>query len=647
MAEQQSGIEALQSRIRQLEEERNARSHELCVEGLMVMCDGFLLLDKRGRVQRANDAAIKMLGYSREEILNLPIAEIDCFEGQGQVKRRFSELQSQGSIRFETCHRHKDGHCVEVEVTASTCPDLDGRIMVFTRDISKRLRTEDDRKRLMAAIEQLTEIVMVTDAQARLEYVNPAFESITGYSASEVMGRNPRFLKSGEQSQEFYAEMWETLSSGSTWKGTMVNRARNGSFYTEEATISPVLDSDGHIVHYVAVKHNITHQLEIESQLRHTQRQDAIGQLTAGVAHDFNNLLQVINGHAGMILDMMNERSDWKINVEEIAHAGDRASRLVEQLLAFSRNRVLKSEDLDINTVISDFLKLLHRVIGENVILNFDPAPSPWMIHADRGMIEQVLVNLCVNARDAMPDGGQIVINTSNVKVSADFCKQHEEIQPGSYVVMRVSDNGQGMAQEVRESALQPFFTTKEPGKGTGLGLSTVYGIMRQHEGTLHIESTPGEGTDVACYWPVNSRGITSADEQREDTKPRHGNETILLAEDDPGVTRLARLMLERAGYRVLCATDGIEAVQLFHQHRDEIDLLLFDVVMPHKSGPAALEEIAEHAGGLPVIFASGYNEEIARKRIIAERGFQLVPKPFNSAALLSAVRTALDHAKR
>ncbi len=552
----------------------------------------------------------------------------------------------EGKTPFYECEvrmKHKKGYWIWLYDRGKVIErDAKGdalRICGTHLDITNQRMIEADRQRLISAIEQSAEIVMITDIDGRIEYVNPTFEKITGYTMSEVLGRNPNILNSGEQPKAFYADLWNTITGAQTWHGKMKNRTKDGSYFLEEATISPVTNNDGKIVNFVAVKHNITREVEIEQQLRHSQKLHSIGQLTGGVAHDFNNLLQVINGHSGILLDMVDKDSKYRFNIEEINLAGDKAARLVSQLLSFSRREVMHLEIQNFNLTVQEMLKMLRRVIGENIELEFSPSQSLHPVRADRGMVEQVLMNLCINARDAMPDGGELTIETWNFDASENFCDNHEGTETGPFVVLSIRDNGLGMNTEVLEQAMEPFFTTKADGQGTGLGLSTVYGILRQHNGAIDIKSTPGNGTHTLTYWPAAVKQDEEAKAPQSAEKGTQGNETILLAEDDPSVARLAKTLLKRAGYKILTAQDGQEAFSTFLDHKDDIDLLLFDVVMPRMSGIEAYETIAKIAPDIPVIFASGYNKELNEACGLDGNHHRIISKPFNSTLLLKTIR--------
>ena len=512
----------------------------------------------------------------------------------------------------------------------------------FITDITERKRAEAERERLLSAIEQSGEIIVVTDRDANIQYANPAFERITGYSIEEAVGRNPRFLKSGEQDEGFYRRMWEMLCSGRMWQGRLVNKKKDGTLYTEDATISPVLDKEGEILNYVAVKRDMTKELDLEERVRQSQKLEAIGQLAGGVAHDFNNLLLVINGYSEMAYEKLPPDHPARPAIDGVMKAGTRAATLVSQLLAFSRRQIMRPEDLDLTEVIGDLMKMLTRIIGEHIRLDFVPGHHLGAVHADRGMVEQIVMNLCVNARDAMPEGGSLTIETESVYINGDHIESHFVARPGSYVLLSVTDTGCGMDEATRNRVFEPFFTTKEVGRGTGLGLATVYGIVQQHEGMIHVFSEPGKGTTFKVYLPLVERRATEVG-TKAGGPPPGGTETILLAEDDEAVLNMVRQLLERVGYTVLAASSGKEALALFESHRDNIDLALLDVVMPEMGGKEVCEQMREVEPDLRVLFASGYSEDAVHTNFVLNQSLRLLQKPYDPAELYRAIRETLD----
>jgi PAS domain S-box-containing protein len=388
---------------------------------------------------------------------------------------------------------------------------------------------------------------------------------------------------------------------------------------------------------------DITDIKRLEAQLVQAQKMEAIGQLAGGVAHDFNNILQAINGFTEMAQDDLEPHHPAYASLTEVAKAGTRAAKLVGQLLAFSRRQILEPAHLDLNEVVGNLLGMLERVIGEHIRLDLIPGHHLGTVHADRTMLEQVVLNLCVNARDAMPQGGRLTIETENVTFDSEYCARNPWARPGRYLLLSVTDTGCGMDALTLERIFEPFFSTKGPGKGTGLGLSMVYGIVRQHEGMVRAYSEVGKGTTFKVYLPVVERPADSVGTKIE-SLPLGGNETILVAEDDASVRELARETLTRAGYTVLLAANGAEALAVFQQHAAQVKLLLLDVVMPELGGREVYDHIHAEHPHLAAVFASGYSENAIHTNFVLQEGMKLIRKPYNTAELLRAVRTALDN---
>jgi PAS domain S-box-containing protein len=381
---------------------------------------------------------------------------------------------------------------------------------------------------------------------------------------------------------------------------------------------------------------------KLEVQLRQAQRMEAVGQLAGGVAHDFNNLLQVINGYAEIVLCNLDVEHSCHTHVGEIARAGSRAASLVRQLLAFSRRQVLEMRDINLNDVITDLMKMIRRVIGEHIVLDFHANCDLGIVRADPGQVEQVLLNLCVNARDAMPDGGKITIETENARVDEEFCKKHPWADPGLYALMSVSDTGCGMDDETMANIFEPFFTTKDVGKGTGLGLSTVYGLVKQHRGLVHVYSEIDKGSIFRVYLPL-IECVAEEIGERPKSPAVGGTETILLAEDDDMVRNLSQSILEEAGYKVLTAVDGKDALRKFMEQADQINLVLLDLVMPNMGGHTVFKEIHEIYPDTKVLFSSGYSLNAIHSDFVLDEGMELIRKPFRRDDLLSKIREALD----
>ncbi|MGA9452347.1 MAG: PAS domain S-box protein, partial [Verrucomicrobiia bacterium] len=384
--------------------------------------------------------------------------------------------------------------------------DSRGRIQGLVgigRDITERKQAEEANARLATAVQQAAEAIVITDSKATILYVNPAFERITGYISSEIVGQNPRILKSGRHNAAFYQQMWDTLSHRKVWAGRVINKKKNGTLYEEETSISPVFDSNGAIVNYVAVKRDVTQEVALETQLRQAQKMEIIGQLAGGVSHDFNNILTVIQGNASLLLNAELKPAEKTECTQQILHAAERAASLTRQLLMFSRKQVMQPANLSLNEVVAQMTKMLRRVIGENISLQSNYAANLPLIHGDPGMIEQILMNLVVNARDAMPAGGGLTITTGVKRFDREQADPIPGASPGLRVWLAVSDTGHGVAPENLPRIFEPFFTTKEVGKGTGLGLATVYGIVQQHHGWITVTSEVNKGTTFQIHFPA------------------------------------------------------------------------------------------------------------------------------------------------
>jgi PAS domain S-box-containing protein len=376
--------------------------------------------------------------------------------------------------------------------------------LVERKRVEAQLRErEQSHARLATAVEQAAESIIITDVAGTIVYVNPAFEKTTGYTAEEAVGHNPRMLKSGEHDEAFYRQIWDTLLQGRVWSGRITNKKKSGALYQAETTISPIHDLTGQIVNYVAVKHDVTQQVLMESQLRQAQKMEAIGQLAGGVAHDFNNLLTVIQGNASVMLSADVNAAIRTECSQQILHAAERAAALTRQLLLFSRKRVMQPANRNLNDIVEGMVKMLRRVLGEDVALRSELAPELPQVFADVGMIEQILLNLAVNSRDAMPTGGVLTIATGKQKLDDKEASEKRLGVAGEFVWLRISDTGCGIPPEVRPRIFEPFFTTKEVGKGTGLGLATVYGIVEQHHGCIEVSSETGTGTTFKVYLPA------------------------------------------------------------------------------------------------------------------------------------------------
>ena len=607
--------------------------------------DGILILDaSTGMVVDVNPFLMRLLGYSYDEFRGKHIWEIGAFKDIAASKDAFYSLQINEYIRYDDLPLEThDGHSIAVEFVSNVyLVDQNKIIQCNIRDITAHKRAKAERKRLMAAIEQAGEAIVMTDAQGNIQFVNPAFEQTTGYSRKEAVGQNPRILKSGEQDEFFYRNLWETISGGRIWAGRMVNKRKDGTLYTEEATISPVRDSVGQIVNYVAVKRDISDQLRLASQFQQAQKMEAVGMLAGGVAHDYNNMLSVILGYTELALNKVDPAQPLHADLEEIYKAAIRSTDITRQLLAFARKQTIIPVVLDLNQNVESMLKMLRRLIGENIELVWLPAPDLCPVKIDPVQVDQILVNLCINARDAIADVGKVIIETANAVFDETYCAGHAGFVAGEYVLLAVSDDGCGMDKEILSRIFEPFFTSKGLGRGTGLGLATVYGIVKQNNGFINVYSEAGKGTTFKIY--LSRYAGQAVDSQRERVMeiPRSRGETVLLVEDEPALLTMVGMMLEKLGYRVLAAGTRGEAIGLAEEHANEIQLLITDVIMPEINGKDLAERLQSLYPGMKILYMSGYTADVIVHRGVLDEGVNFIQKPFSMKDLAVKVRDAM-----
>jgi PAS domain S-box-containing protein len=524
--------------------------------------------------------------------------------------------------------------------------ELDKAKRELQRDLAERRRIEKAHTQLVTAVEQAAEAVVITDTSGVILYVNPAFEKTTGYSRQEAMGQNPRILKSGKHDTSFYRRMWESLAQGKVWSGRITNKKKNGELYEEEMTISPIRDSAGKIIDYVAVQDDVTQEVALEMQLRQAQKLEGIGQLAGGVAHDFNNILTSIQCNASLLRNVELDAAERTECADQILRAAEHAASLTRQLLIFSRKQVMHPAILDLNAVVEGVVKMLQRILGEDIALRAELAPVLPPVFADAGMIEQVLLNRAVNSRDAMPRGGRLAIATGT-RVQDEFpAEPHPPAAPGEYVWLSVEDTGCGISPGIRPRIFEPFFTTKPVGKGTGLGLATVHGIVQQHHGWIDIASEVGQGTTFKVYLPVATAPQAQSETAAAAADLPVGEETILLVEDDAFLNQIMSRVLTRCGLTVLSAPNGVAALPIWKEHRERIRLLLTDLVMPEgMTGFELARKLQAEKPRLQVVFTSGYATCAGEGPPLIE-GVNFLQKPYSPQKLAKTVRDALDAAK-
>lgn len=599
-----------------------------------------VLIIKDSKLMDFNTVFSRMTGFTLHELIGKNILELVPLESREMAHEL---INSDNEEAHESLICRKDGSCVPVQIRAKAIPygGSEARL-VSVRDIDSMKKAEVVQKRLATAITQAAEAILITDAEGAIQYVNPALEKISGFRASEVLGRTPRIFKSGEHDSSFYAELWGTIKSGRTWVGRLTNRRKDGTLYIEEATISPVRDGSGKIVNFVAVKRDVTDYLSLTRQLFQSQKLEAIGTLAGGIAHDFNNILQVCLGYSQLLSEEKNLPAQFRDDARNIYEASKRGADLVQRLLTFSKKREHKPQALNLNQRISEIQKMLTRTIPKNIkiqlILNQDLA---W-INADPTQIDQIIMNVVVNARDAMPEGGALTIETANVVLGEEYTKMHLNVIPGNYVVLMLTDTGIGMDEATMARIFEPFFTTKGLEQGTGLGLSVVFGIVEQHGGFIRYYSEPGHGTTCKIYFPAIISGQNIAQAKLKESAAG-GLETILIVDDEDQILDFLSRVLEHSGYSVITAQNGKEALERFVKYRNQLSLIILDLVMPEMDGKRCLEELLKIDPSVKVIISSGFSANGKISNLMNSGAKAFVTKPYDIEQLLMKMRELID----
>jgi len=603
-----------------------------------------VMVERKNVIEVANTAAVELFGVSsREDLIGRRLADIVGSEARIQTEelaRRLHEREAQLPLE-EMCICRKDGLRVAVDIAASSIKEDDDTVaLLVIRNITERKQAEAKHAQLIQSIEQVAESIVVTDLEGSIVYVNPAFEKITGYTRKEAIGSNPRIVKSGRHPDSFYKAMWATLLRGETWSGEFVNKRKNGTLFSEVATISPIKDQSGTVINFVAVKRDISQEQLLRDQLSHAQKMDSLGRIAGGIAHDFNNLLMVIQTYVEMLQDPLPLQDSLSESTKQILEAVQRGASLTGQLLSFSRKQISSPVVIDLNSVIDETTKMLRRVIGEDIELRVVLSNALWAIKADPDQISQVLMNLCINARDAMPRGGRLKIATENVTVKKRSDVEQHYIVPGHYVMLSVTDSGEGISKKIQKDIFEPFFTTKEIGKGTGLGLAMVYGIVKQNGGYVWVESKLRHGARFIIYLPkVAQTAFPAVSVQAKE--PPKGTETILVVEDEKSLRRGISDLLSGLGYTVLAASSGAEALAIACRE-EHIDLLLTDVIMPKMGGRELAELLRNLQPNLKLIYMSGYTDDVVLHNVIHDQNTAFLQKPFGLSALANKVRETL-----
>ena len=617
-----------------------------------------------------NEPACLRLGYSRNELLTMRPIDIDAPETVADVPRMMERLYAKGNALWEGVHVRKDGSRIPVEI-GNCLAYLEGRQVIIStvRDITERRRLgaefRENRKRLADIVNFLPDATFAIDKEKRVIIWNKAMEEMTGVPAAEMIGKGDYAY-----TIPFYGEARPQLMDLIFMDhGDVAARypkiSREGDCFTTEvfcnalydnkgawvfAKASPLHDQTGNIVGAIESIRDITERKraeaereKLQAQLLQAQKMESVGRLAGGVAHDFNNMLQAITGNAEVALVKIDPSHPLHDNLSEILKVALRSADLTRQLLAFARKQTISPKVLDLNETISGMLKMLQRLVGEDIDFSWKPALNLWSVKIDPSQIDQILVNLCVNARDAISGVGAVTIETQNVRLDQAYCKPHPECIPGEYVRIAVSDTGMGIDKNMLNLIFEPFFTTKEIGKGTGLGLATIYGIVKQNDGFIYVYSEPGQGTTFRIYLPRTEGNMAETDTSAAKQRITDGTETILLVEDDESILDIGKVVLERFGYRVLAAHNPNSALTLVNNYPGRIHLLITDVIMPEMNGQELGRRLHGSHPELKVIFISGYTANVIAHHGVLNKGINFLQKPFSVLTLVEKVREVLD----
>jgi PAS domain S-box-containing protein len=519
-----------------------------------------------------------------------------------------------------------------------------GMIGIY-RDLTKRMEMEQEMRRLAVAVEQSTESIMITDVDGGILYVNAAFEETTGYSAEEALGQRPNILKSGKHDNEFYGKLWKTVSSGKTWEGRFANRNKEGNLFDVEAVIYPIRDADDKVLNYVSISRDITQEAAIEKHLRQQQKMNAVGELAGGVSHDFNNILTAILGYVALCMNNVDEESKTYKYLSEIVKAGDRATKLVRQILMFSRQEELQFHSLNLQPVIEDSLSLIQTTMSNSIKLEQDVDQQCGSILGDTTQLQQIMVNLCTNAAHAMgkDEPGTLTVTLRQVALSGeDIEEQVTDLDPGTYACITVGDSGCGMPPEVIDRIFEPYFTTKKQGEGTGFGLSIVHGIVRKHRGSITVESEEGTGTTFTLYFPLISESALKEPTAGKAAPVEAVRGRILFVDDDQTVLSMGREILESFGYDVVTATNGRRALKTFKHNPSGFDALVTDYSMPEMNGHQLIREVVAIRKDIPAILCSGYMEKVEGEDLSLLGHAAYMAKPVDWRELSQAIQKGI-----
>gem|GEM_PF-6543549 len=616
----------------------------------------FIIDAENYNIVEANERALETYGYSMAELTSMNVSDIRAFDAYKLVSEDYSQTENYDGHVFETIHIKNNGQIFFVEVSSRSL-EIDNKKFYcsIVRDITQRKQAEKIIENTLKELRKLEDIINRSPAVAFLctnieglpiEFIS-ANISLFGYKAADFIIDKTSFINivHPDERAKFMNKI-EELHSKFTYESVLQHMiiCKNGDIKWAETKVWSIIDEGDNISHFQGVLIDITEQKKLQDQLIHAQKMEAIGHLAGGVAHDFNNILTAIIGY-GYMLRMKLEKDDILCGyVDHILTSSERAANLTNSLLAFSRKQIINPQNISLNKIIKELNKLLSRLITEDIELEMFLSDHKLIVMADKNQIEQVIMNLVTNAKDAMPEGGSITIETEMVQIDKDYIKSHGYGEIGKYALLSITDAGCGIDAEIQKRIFEPFYTTKEIGRGTGLGLSIVYGIIKQHNGYINVYSEKDKGTTFKIYLPIVEAEEISISKIEESAISLSGDETILIAEDDPEVRNLYKKTLEANGYTVIEAEDGESAISLYIENKDKIQLLILDVVMPKKNGKETYEAIKSMKPDIKAIFTSGYTENIIHRKGILDDKLNFIKKPISPNELLQKIRGVLDN---
>ena len=599
-----------------------------------------MVADHQGRYIDGNPAAQQLLGFTLDEMLNRPLFDFVAESDHPLAAANFRDVSRLGSAACEIRMKHKDGHLLWVLVLASRMSE--DRLLGYCIDVTARRKAEELVRLQGAVMQAAANAIVITDPNGRIEWVNTAFTTMTGYSAGETIGQNPRdIIKSGRQSPPFYLQLWSCIRSGKVWRGEITNRRKDGSLYTEDMTITPIRDEQGEITHFVAIKQDISERKALEAQLLRTQRLESLGRLASGIAHDLNNILAPVLMAPSVVREISQDPEVGAL-MDSIEKSAQRGAAIVRQLLTFGRGQEAQRSPLLLRSLVSEMIKLMRETFPRNIEIQQDIPDQVLTIEGDPTQLHQLLMNLCVNARDAMPDGGCLSIRLKEVVVPESKAAMYAWITPGPHALLTVTDTGTGIAPEHLDKIFDPFFTTKPTGEGTGLGLPTALGVVRNHRGYMEVQSQVGKGTTFEVYLPLATTTAQSEKGPSQGPLMQGQGQSILLVDDEQGIRRVLGEILRRNGYQPSFAANGEEALAALEGGQQSFHLVLTDLMMPGMDGWSLIEKVRARWPGLPIVAMSGnlpQPEWLAKIRHLVS---DFLIKPCDAASLLASLQAVL-----